>query len=163
MESNIREVEAFRLTIERDKLARDEKSIQKIFEVLEECRIPCECMALNIDSLAVAIRKSEQDKLDRFILLLERRLGLFRIVIEEEIVLVCVESDRIRGRGIGMIVSSLTLQNIEIKMQRYLRCRNLFAVCVSEDAADRTRQIITEILEDSKALSEVSAAEAEKL
>lgn len=146
MESNIREVEAFRLTIERDKLARDEKSIQKIFEVLEDCRIPCECMALNIDSLAVAVRKSEQEKLDGFILQLERALGRFRIVIEEDIVLVCVESERIRGRGIGMIVSSLAMQNIEIRMQRYLRCRNLFVVCVSADMVEKTRQVILETL-----------------
>lgn len=148
MESNIREVEAFRLTIQRDKLARDEKSIEKIFEVLEDCRIPCECMALNIDSLAVAIRKSEEEKLDRFILLLERTLGHFHIAIEEDIVLVCVESDRIRGRGIGMIVSSLAMQNIEIRMQRYLKRKNLFVVCVPSDMVEKTRQIIADILRE---------------
>ncbi|MCM1222367.1 MAG: hypothetical protein NC548_48660 [Lachnospiraceae bacterium] len=144
MKEKIREVPAFRLTIDRDKLARDEKCIRKIFEVLEECRIPCECMALNIDSLSTAIRKTEQEKLGRFIPMLERELGQVHISIEDNVMLLCVESEEIKGRRIGMIVSSLSMQNIEIKMQRYLRCRNLFVVCVAADAVEQARQIIIE-------------------
>lgn len=146
MKEKIREVPAFRMTIERDKLARDEKCIVKIFEVLEECRIPCECMALNIDSLSTAIRKTEQEKIARFIPLLEKVLGQVRVSIEDNVMLLCVESEEIKGRGIGMIVSSLCMQNIEIKMQRYLRCRNLFVVCVAAEAVDQARQIILEAI-----------------
>lgn len=146
MKEKIREVPAFRLTIERDKLARDEKCIGKIFEVLEECRIPCECMALNIDSLSTAIRKTEQEKVGRFIPMLEHELGQVRVSIEDNVMLLCVESEEIMGRGIGMIVSSLSMQNIEIKMQRYLRCRNLFVVCVAAESVDQARQIIIETI-----------------
>ena len=49
MKNRIQKIDAFRITIERRKLARDKKSVQKIFEVLEDCGIPCECMAINID------------------------------------------------------------------------------------------------------------------
>ncbi len=56
MENKIREINALRITIGRRKLARDRKSIQIIFQVLEECGIPCECMAINIDWLAIVVR-----------------------------------------------------------------------------------------------------------
>ena len=63
MRDLIREVMVLRVTIEREKLAKDEKSIRKIFQVLEECRVPCECMAINIDWLAVYVRPAENGKL----------------------------------------------------------------------------------------------------
>ncbi len=83
MKNRIWEVPAFRMTIELDKLARDEKKIKKVFEILEECRIPCECMALNIDSLSTAVRKSEQGKIEGFGRLLKGQLGQVDIVTEE--------------------------------------------------------------------------------
>ena len=146
MKEKIREVPAFRLTIERDKLARDEKCIEKILEVLEEYRIPCECMALNIDSLSTAIRKTEQEKLSSFIPRLEQERGKVHISIEDNVMLLCVESEQIKGLKIGMIISSLSMQNIEIKMQRYLRCRNLLVVCVAADKVEQARRIITEVI-----------------
>ena len=42
-----------------------------------------------------------------------------------------------------MIASGLTMQDIEIKMQRYLRCRDLFVVCVSAGEAEESRRIIS--------------------
>jgi len=140
------EVPAFRMTIELDKLARDEKKIKKVFELLEECRIPCECMALNIDSLSTAVRKSEQGKMEGFEALLKRELGQVNILTEDNVVLLCVENELLKGRKIGMIVSSLSMRDIEIKMQRYLCYRNLLMVCVAVDKVECARQIILETL-----------------
>lgn len=147
MNNRIWEVPAFRMTIELDKLARDEKKIKKVFEILEECRIPCECMALNIDSLSTAVRKSEQDKIEGFEKQLKGQLGQVDIVTEDGVALLCVESRLLRGRRIGMIVSSLSMQDIEIKMQRYLLYKNLLMVCVAMDKVERAREIIVEALE----------------
>ena len=74
MESRIREISAIRVTIGRAKLARDRKSVLKIFEVLEKCLIPCECMAINIDWLAIVVRKTESGKIDGFIAMLKQEL-----------------------------------------------------------------------------------------
>ena len=94
MESRIREISAIRVTIGRAKLARDEKSVQKIFEVLEKCLIPCECMAINIDWLAIVIRKSEGGKINRFIAMLKEELDGTGIEVNGELRLLYIEQGR---------------------------------------------------------------------
>ena len=74
MEKKIQRINAVRITIERRKLARDKKSIRKIFEILEKCRIPCECMAINIDWLAIVVREAEREKINGFAAMLEQEL-----------------------------------------------------------------------------------------
>ena len=34
---------------------------------LEDCGIPCECMAINIDWLAIVMRETELGKVNRFV------------------------------------------------------------------------------------------------
>ncbi|MCI9437816.1 MAG: hypothetical protein HFH85_11705 [Lachnospiraceae bacterium] len=147
MENRIQKITAFRITIERRKLARDKKSIQIIFEVLEECKIPCECMAINIDWLAIVIRKSERGKASRFIELLEERLSQIDISIEGDIVLLYLENGKMTSRRIGMIISSLSIQGIDIVMQRYLTCEDRLVIGIAPEDADQSIGIIREIVD----------------
>ena len=146
MRDLIREVMVLRVTIEREKLAKDEKSIRKIFQVLEECRVPCECMAINIDWLGVYVRQAENGKLKRCMLRLGQELDRINITIDRDVRMLCIEGRQMTPRDVGMIASGLTMQDIEIKMQRYLRCRDLFVVCVSAGEAEESRRIISELL-----------------
>lgn len=145
MESRIQEITAVRITIERPKLARDEKSVQKIFEVLEKCHIPCECMAINIDWLAIVVRESERGKIDGFIQMLEQELSGTKISVNGEVRLLYLENGQLNSRRIGMITSSLSLQEIDIRMQRYLRCEDRLVIGVSAEDVERARQIIARI------------------
>jgi len=146
MENRIQKITAFRITIERRKLARDKKSIQIIFEVLEECKIPCECMAINIDWLAIVIRKSERGKASRFIELLEERLSQIDISIEGDIVLLYLENGQMTSRRIGMLISSLAIQDVDIVMQRYIKCEDRLVIGTSVEDADRARKIIGDVI-----------------
>ena len=147
MESRIREISAIRVTIGRAKLARDGKSVRKIFEVLEKCLIPCECMAVNIDWLAIVVRKTESGKLDGFIAMLREEMDATTIDINGEVRLLYIEQGRFNTRRIGIIVSSLSIQDIEINMQRYVRCEDRLVIGVSVEDVSRAHLIVRGILD----------------
>ena len=159
MKNRIQKIDAFRITIERRKLARDEKSVRKIFEVLEECSIPCECMAINIDWLAIVVRKSESGKIDgfvvreaerwkvsRFVERLSRELSNTDICINGKIVLLYLENGQMTSRRIGMLISSLAIQDVDIVMQRYIKCEDRLVIGTSVEDADRARKIIGDVI-----------------
>ena len=147
MKNEIRKIPVFRITIEREKLAKDKKNVCRIFELLETCGIPCECIAINIDWLAVIIRESELGKSNRFLILLRQTLSRINVSIDRDMVLLCMVGEQMSSRGIGMVTSSLIMQGIEIKMQRYLQCRDRFMVCVAAGEEDRVGQIMAEVME----------------
>lgn len=147
MESRIREISAIRVTIGRAKLARDERSVVKIFEVLEKCLIPCECMAINIDWLAIVVRKPESGKIDGFIAMLKQELDATTIDINGEVRLLYIEQGRFNTRRIGIIISSLSIQDIDINMQRYVRCEDRLVVGVAVEEVSRAHRIIRGILD----------------
>ena len=150
MESRIREISAIRVTIGRAKLARDRKSVMKIFEVLEKCLIPCECMAINIDWLAVVVREAVREKVGGFVAELKRRLSQVNISMGEEMVLFYLENWNVTSRGIGFIITSLSLQNVDIVMQRYVKCEDRLVVGVSADVAGEAGAILREIMESGE-------------
>lgn len=147
MESRIREISAIRVTIGRAKLARDRKSVMKIFEVLEKCLIPCECMAINIDWLAIVVRKSESGKIDGFIAMLEEELSGTSIEVNGEVRLLYIEQGHFNTRRIGILVSSLSIEDIEINMQRYVRCEDRLVIGVSVADVSRSHRIVRGILD----------------
>ena len=147
MESRIREISAIRVTIGRAKLARDRKSVLKIFEVLEKCLIPCECMAINIDWLAIVVRKTESGKIDGFIAMLKQELDATTIDINGEVRLLYIEQGRFNTRRIGIIISSLSIQDIDINMQRYVRCEDRLVVGVAVEEVRREHRIIRGLLD----------------
>lgn len=147
MKNRIQKIDAFRITIERRKLARDKKSVQKIFEVLEDCGIPCECMAINIDWLAIVIRETELGKVNRFVEQLGRELSNTEICINGKIVLLYLENGQITSRRIGMLISSLAIQDIDIVMQRYIKCEDRLVIGTSVEDAERARDIIREVVD----------------
>ena len=134
----------------RDRLARDRKSIQIIFQVLEECGIPCECMAINIDWLAVVVREAVREKVGGFVAELKRRLSQVNISMGEEMVLFYLENWNVTSRGIGFIITSLSLQNVDIVMQRYVKCEDRLVVGVSADVAGEAGAILREIMESGE-------------
>lgn len=147
MKDKIKEITALRVTMEREKLARDEKSVQIILETLEECEISYDCITIHIDQLAIVVKESEYGKLVGCMILLGRKLSRLNIYIDRDIMLLYIEGRRLSCRGISMIVSGLTMQDIEMKMQRYLRCRNRFIIGVSMDEAEKAKQAIAEIID----------------
>lgn len=147
MESRIREISAIRVTIGRPKLARDRKSVLKIFEVLEKCLIPCECMAINIDWLAIVVRISEGGRIDGFIAMLKEALAGTSIEVNGEVRLLYIERGQFTSRRIGIIVSSLSMQDIEINMQRYVRCEDRLVIGVSVEDVSKAHRIVRAILE----------------
>lgn len=147
MESRIREISAIRVTIGRAKLARDRKSVMKIFEVLEKCLIPCECMAINIDWLAIVVRKSESGKIDGFIAMLEEELSGTSIEVNGEVRLLYIEQGHFNTRRIGILISSLSIEDIEINMQRYVRCEDRLVIGVSVADVSRSHRIVRGILD----------------
>ena len=147
MESRIREISAIRVTIGREKLARDRKSVMKIFEVLEKCLIPCECMAINIDWLAIVVRKSESGKIDGFIAMLEKELSGTSIEVNGEVRLLYIEQGHFNTRRIGILISSLSIEDIEINMQRYVRCEDRLVIGVSVADVSRSHRIVRGILD----------------
>ncbi len=147
MEKKIQRINAVRITIERRKLARDKKSIRKIFEILEKCRIPCECMAINIDWLAIVVREAEREKINGFAAMLEQELRQTEVYINGDIIMLYIENAQITSRRIGMIISSLAIQDVDIIMQRYIKCEDRLVIGVSADTADQAGQIIREIME----------------
>ena len=147
MESRIREISAIRVTIGRAKLARDRKSVMKIFEVLEKCLIPCECMAINIDWLAIVVRKSESGKIDGFIAMLEKELSGTSIEVNGEVRLLYIEQGHFNTLRIGILFSSLSIEDIEINMQRYVRCEDRLVIGVSVADVSRSHRIVRGILD----------------
>lgn len=147
MKNRIRETAALRITIEREKLTRDEKNTAKIFEILEECAIPCECLVIDADELSIAIRESERGKVGLLMATLGQQMEEVNVSINGEVTLLYVENEQMTCRGIGMIDSSLALQDIEIVMQRYFKSRDRFVIGVPAQEADRAMQIITGIID----------------
>lgn len=147
MKNRIQKIDALRITIERRKLARDKKSIQKIFQVLEDCGIPCECMAINIDWLAIVMREAELGKVNRFVEQLSRELSNTEICINGRIVLLYLENGQMTSRRIGMLISSLAIQDVDIIMQRYIKCEDRLVIGTSVEDARRAQEIIREVVD----------------
>ena len=70
MEEQIQEFAALRVTMERDKLADDEKCIQKILEVLEQFGISYDCITIHVDQMVFMVRESDYAKLNQCMVLL---------------------------------------------------------------------------------------------
>lgn len=76
-----------------------------------------------------------------------RKLNQTSVSIDRDIMLLCMEKVQITCREVGMIVNSLIMQNIEIKMHRYLQCRGHFIIGVPMNMVERAKAIITELMD----------------
>ena len=108
--------------------------------------------------LAIIIREAEYGKLSGFLVLLRQEMNRVNTFIEKDMTLLCMVGEQISSRGIGMITSSLIMQGVEIKMQRYLQCRDRFMICVAAAAAVRAEQIIAEIMDSGSGTEKSGAA-----
>lgn len=147
MEEKIREFTALRVTMERDKLANDEKSIQKILGTLEEYGISYDCITIHVDQLVFVIRESDYTRLGQCVTLLEESLGRIDISIDRDVILLCIEGKKLTWRGISMIVSCLTMRDVDVKMQRYFKSRDRFIIGIALEEAERARQVISEVID----------------
>ena len=57
-----------------------------------------------------------------------------------------VEGKQLTWRRISMIVSGLTLQNVDVKMQRYFKSRDRWIIGIAMEEAEKARQVISEII-----------------
>lgn len=146
MEEQIQEFAALRVTMERDKLADDEKSIQKILEVLEQFGISYDCITIHVDQMVFMVRESDYAKLNQCVALLEKSLGRLDIYIDRGVIMLYVEGKHLTWRRISMIVSGLTLQNVDVKMQRYFKSRDRWIIGIAMEEAKKARQVISEII-----------------
>ena len=147
MEEKIREFTALRVTMERDKLANDEKSIQKILGTLEQYGISYDCITIHVDQLVFVIRESDYPRLGQCMPLLEESLGRIDISIDRDVILLCIEGRQLTWRGISMIVNCLTMQNVDVKMQRYFKSRDRFIIGIALEEAEKAKQVISEIID----------------
>lgn len=147
MEEKIREFTALRVTMERDKLANDEKSIQKILGTLEEYEISYDCITIHVDQLVFVIRESDYTRLVQCVALLEEGLGRIDISIDRDVILLCIEGKKLTWRGISMIVSCLTMRDVDVKMQRYFKSRDRFIIGIALEEAEKAKQVISEVID----------------
>lgn len=145
MEEIIREFPALRVTMERDKLANDEKSIQKILGILEENGISYDCITIHVDQLVFLIREADAPRLHQCMAELGKGMELMDISMDRDVVMLCIEGKRLTWRSISMIVNCLTMQNIDVKMQRYFKSRDRFILGIALEEAEKARQVISEI------------------
>ena len=50
------------------------------------------------------------------------------------------------SRRIGMLISSLAIQDVDIVMQRYIKCEDRLVIGTSVEDADRARKIIGDVI-----------------
>ena len=61
--------------------------------------------------------------------------------------LLYLENGKMTSRRIGMIISSLSIQGIDIVMQRYLTCEDRLVIGIAPEDADQSIGIIREIVD----------------
>ena len=104
-------------------------------------------MAINIDWLAIVVRKAEYGKIKRFVEMLVQELSQTDISIDGEIVLLYLEKGQMTSRRIGMVVSTLSIQGIDIVLQRYIKCEDRLVIGVPPEVGNEALRMIREIVD----------------
>ena len=147
MEEQIREFTALSVTMERDKLANDEKSIQKILGILEQYGISYDCITIHVDQLVFVIKESDSARLSQCMAMLGKSLDRIDISMDRDVILLCIEGKKLTWRGISMIVNCLNMQSVDVKMQRYFKSRDRFIIGIALEEAEKAKRVISEIID----------------
>ena len=57
-----------------------------------------------------------------------------------------LENGQMTSRRIGMLISSLAIQDVDIVMQRYIKCEDRLVIGTSAEDAERAQEIIKEVI-----------------
>ncbi len=137
-----RTLSVFTIKLDRPKLAKDAKTIIRIFEILEEEGIPSECQAVNIDWLAITMREEYRSKMSEFLRKLVSEISEINVSIGDVFTLLCIEGEALTSRMIGLIAGSLSLENIEVRMFRQIKGNEKLVIGLNTEDIDDAKDII---------------------
>lgn len=137
-----RTLSVFTITLDRPKLAKDAKTIIRIFELLEEEGIPSECQAVNIDWLAITMREEYRTSMPEFLRKLVSEIAGINVAIGDAFTLLCIEGETLTSRMTGLIVGSLSLENIEVRMLRQIKGNEKLVIGLNTEDVEDAKDII---------------------
>lgn len=137
-----RTLNVFTIKLDRPKLAKDAKTVIKIFELLEEVGVPSECQAVNIDWLAITVREEYRVKMPEFLPKLIGEISGINVSIGDAFTLLSIEGETLTSRMIGLIVGSLSLENIEVRMLRQIKGKEKLVIGLNAEDIEDAKEII---------------------
>lgn len=144
------EILVFSVRMEREKLAKDMKSIVTIFSLLEEENISCECVAVNIDWICVMIRETAHERLFGYLQKVANTLSGVNISVEENIVLLELEDENFDCRTVGLLMSSLSMNQIDVKILRETQKKHKLVIGLRKEEVKSALNIVTDTMNSSK-------------
>lgn len=144
------EIQVFSVRMEREKLAKDMKSIVTIFSLLEEENISCECVAVNIDWICVMIRETAHERLFGYLQKVANTLSGVNISVEENIVLLELEDENFDCRTVGLLMSSLSMNQIDVKILRETQKKHKLVIGLRKEEVKSALNIVTDTMNSSK-------------
>lgn len=144
------EILVFSVRMEREKLAKDMKSIVTIFSLLEEENISCECVAVNIDWICVMIRETAHERLFGYLQKVANTLSGVNISVEENIVLLELEDENFDCRTVGLLMSSLSMNQIDVKILRETQKKHKLVIGLRKEEVKSALNIMTDTMNSSK-------------
>lgn len=146
----VRELNVFTVRLEKEKLAKDAKTLIKIFAILEELSIPVECVAINIDWFAVTMRMEQKSKMVEYMAKVTREIRGMNIILGDEFKILSMEEDEFNTRRIGMYLSFLELQGIDILMCRQIKNNQKLVFGFKKEQFERAKEIIQSVENETK-------------
>jgi len=142
----IRELDVFTIRMEREKLAKDAETVISIFATLETMELPLECVAINIDWFSITMRSELKRKMIDFMQHLARNIHGLNVNLEEDFRLLVVEDYEFNSRKIGMLMTALEMQDIEIRMVRQIKNNQKIVIGFQKNQYEEGKQIVLDIL-----------------
>lgn len=146
----VRELNVFTVRFEKEKLAKDAKTRIKIFELLEELAIPVECVAVNIDWFAVTMRIEQKHKMLEYMHRVSKEIRGMNILLGDEFKILSMEEDEFHSRRVGMYLSFLELQGIDILMCRQIKNNQKLVFGFKKEQFEKAKEIIESVEKERK-------------
>ncbi|MDC7302279.1 hypothetical protein [Agathobacter ruminis] len=143
----IRELPVFSVKIEREKIAKNAKVIIRIFALLEEAGVPCECIAINIDWISVTILQEYRSRIPQFLWAVGKELKGTNVILDNEFLLLCVEGITFTSRRVGYFMTSLMFNGVYPHIMRQMNSNKKLVVGVDYECKDTAIRIIRELVD----------------
>lgn len=143
----IRTLDVFTIKMEKEKLGKDEKSIIRIFEILEEMQIPCVCVAKNIDWFAITIQDEFFPQMPLYMERLTSEIEEINLMFIRDIKLLVVDEYLFTNRTISMVLRYLELEGLDIMIFRLIKDNRKLMIGVKKEDYSRAYSIVEMALE----------------
>ncbi|MBE5890782.1 MAG: hypothetical protein E7282_07405 [Lachnospiraceae bacterium] len=140
----IRELPVFSVKIEREKIAKDAKAIIRIFQLLENEKIPCECIAINIDWISITILQTFRKNFPGFLYHLGLEFDGINVIMDNEFLLLSVEGVEFTSRKVGYYMTALMFHGIYPHIMRQMNDNRKLVVGIDTDCKDMAIKLIAE-------------------